>query len=114
MKNNARKLAARFTRPRRFEVTPRAGDVSRESRDAAFTRMKHQLLVQLLDHSPDSDQREYLRQSLHEAEALAFATAYPLLVFPVLAEEKATEARVKVDKQRCVRKRSERLISMAA
>lgn len=111
--NSPRKLNARFAKPRRFEVKPRAV-AERDDADAAFTRLKHQLLVQLMGNSPGVHDREYLRQSLHEAEALAWATAYPLLVYPVLAEEKAAQARVKAETQKSIRKRSERLVSLAA
>lgn len=47
-----------------------------------------------------------LSASLNEAEAVAWQTPYPHLLFPVLAEEKAVEARQWAAHQRAIRQRS--------
>jgi hypothetical protein len=47
-----------------------------------------------------------LQRTLLEAEAIAFTTSTPELVFPVLAEEKLTEARRWVERQQDVWDRS--------
>lgn len=44
-----------------------------------------------------------LHLSLNEAEALAWDTGFPHLVFPLLAEEKAQRAEVWVNRQRRIR-----------
>jgi len=44
-----------------------------------------------------------VRFALNEAEALAWQTPYPYLLFPVLAREKAESARQWVERQRRVR-----------
>jgi hypothetical protein len=60
-----------------------------------------------------SGQGQLLNSALNEAEALAWQTPYPHLVFPVLAEEKATAVTRWAARQRSV-KRASRQISLAA
>jgi formate-dependent nitrite reductase cytochrome c552 subunit len=50
---------------------------------------------------------EVLCAALNEAEAVAWQTPYPHLLFPVLAEEKAVEARQWAAHQRVIRERSD-------
>jgi hypothetical protein len=50
-----------------------------------------------------ADQEQMLRFALNEAEALAWQTPYPHLLFPVLAYEKAESARQWAERQRIVR-----------
>jgi hypothetical protein len=47
-----------------------------------------------------------LRSALNEAEALAYQTAYPHLLFPVLAEEKASQINHWAARQRRVQRAS--------
>ncbi len=53
--------------------------------------------------SPRKEQEQMVRFALNEAEALAWQTPYPYLLFPVLAREKAESARQWVERQRRVR-----------
>jgi len=53
-----------------------------------------------------------LKSALNEAEALAWQTPYPHLLFPVLAEEKASAVSRWAARQRSVR-RASRVISLA-
>lgn len=53
--------------------------------------------------------RRLLELGMHEAEALAWQTAYPHLLFPVLAEEKAAEVSHWVARQRNIRGQSARI-----
>jgi len=55
---------------------------------------------------------ELLRSALNEAEALAWQTAYPHLLFPVLAHEKASAVNRWAARQRRV-ERASRELSMA-
>lgn len=55
---------------------------------------------------------ELLRSALNEAEALAWQTPYPHLVFPVLAEEKASAVNHWAARQRRV-ERASREIALA-
>jgi hypothetical protein len=53
--------------------------------------------------SPRREQVQMLRLALNEAEALAWQTPYPHLLFPVLAQEKAESARQWAERQRSVK-----------
>jgi hypothetical protein len=53
--------------------------------------------------SPTREHAQMLRFALHEAEALAWQTPYPQLLFPVLAYEKAESARQWAERQSRVR-----------
>ena len=55
---------------------------------------------------------ELLRSALNEAEALAWQTAYPHLLFPVLAHEKASAVNHWAARQRRI-ERASRELSMA-
>src|SRR5712671_4720655 len=56
---------------------------------------------------------QLLRSALNEAEAVAWQTPYPHLLFPVLAEEKAAAVSRWAARQRSVR-RASKVISLAA
>ncbi len=47
-----------------------------------------------------------LKAAINEAEAMAWQTPYPHLFFPVLAEEKAAEARQWIGHQRAIQERT--------
>jgi hypothetical protein len=49
------------------------------------------------------DDPRLLRLALNEAEALAWATGFPELIFPVLAQEKAGKVAVWHERQKSVR-----------
>jgi hypothetical protein len=53
-----------------------------------------------------ADYEQLLKTALNEAEALAWQTSYPHLFFPVLAEEKAAEARQWTERQLAIRERT--------
>jgi len=53
--------------------------------------------------SPRWEQGEMVRFALNEAEALAWQTPYPHLLFPVLAREKAESARQWAERQTSLR-----------
>lgn len=55
------------------------------------------------------DFRRLLHLALNEAEALAWQTQFPELVFPTLAEEKARELLQWNERQRHIRRRSEEM-----
>ena len=60
--------------------------------EAALERLKARLLGEALALNVDPDFDGALRRAANEAAALAWATWYPLLVFPGLFEEKAHSA----------------------
>jgi hypothetical protein len=47
-----------------------------------------------------------LKAAINEAEAIAWQTPYPHLLFPVLAEEKAAAARQWTERQQAIRNRA--------
>ena len=93
MKNTTRKLRPKFEAATRFRLKPVRAGVPTDTQAAAFTKLKDQLVRQLLEQTPATDHHEYLRQVVSEAEALAWATTFPVLVFPTLVEEKTATAR---------------------
>ncbi|HWV98822.1 MAG TPA: hypothetical protein VNZ64_03925 [Candidatus Acidoferrum sp.] len=99
------------------EVQVKSNAQRRESRaktvTAACVKACRSLLHQLQSvkeavmrefESPKREQGQMLQSALNEAEALAWQTPYPHLLFPVLAREKAESARQWAERQRDVRK----------
>src|SRR5437879_4727068 len=76
-------------------------------------RMKRQLLRSLLDQISDPELTSLLRAAANEATALASTTDYPLLVLPVLFEEKAEDARRYQARQLQIRERSAQLLGIS-
>jgi hypothetical protein len=73
-------------------------------------RLKQRLLEQELRNVRDPRLGDWLRRAAEEAASLAWATAFPLLVLPVLLTEKAAEARRHHEHQRQVSAHSEELL----
>src|SRR3954465_10896241 len=66
-------------------------------------RLKERLLEQLLPqttHRPDLSSA--YRRAANDAVSLAWVTPFPLLVLPVLFEEKAAEAQAQAERQRTI------------
>ena len=99
MNTRYRKIPARFAPETRFEVAPVPAAPSRGSLELELDRFKDRLLQRLLDETEDSRLRPLLRRAATEASALAWTTAYPLLVLPVLLEEKTEAARLYAERQ---------------
>ena len=64
----------------------------RATQETELERLKNRLLATQLAHAAGPELNAPLRHAANEAAALAWATVYPLLVFPVLFEEKAAAA----------------------
>jgi len=75
----------------RFEVRPAPPAPFRATRETEFERLKDRLLAEQLDGTPP-ELTVPLRRAASEAAALAWVTFHPLLVFPVLFEEKTAAA----------------------
>lgn len=93
MKTKYRKLAARFGPETRFALTPVVTVPFRATLNDDLERLKDRLLRELLRETPKPQLNPLLRRAANEATALAWTTPYPLLVLPVLLEEKAEDAR---------------------
>src|SRR5580658_7993440 len=92
------RVAARFAPETRFEVQPVPAAPFRAIQETEFERLRAELLgKQLAVATPELNVP--LRRAANEAAALAWATVYPLLVFPVLFEEKTGAAVLRVERQ---------------
>lgn len=114
MKTNQRKLAARFAPETRFPVTPQPVAPFRAVLETEFEKLQTRLLKELLAQAHDADLTLHLRHAAHEAAALAAASGFPLLVLPVLIEEKAAAARRYVERQTRVREATAGIAGVAA
>jgi hypothetical protein len=89
-KTNARRVPTRFSRPTRFTLEPTFGAL-RAQRQKAFEDLKSRLVPSVLEDVAEPGVQRQLRLAANEAAAIAWLTPFPLLVFPVLLEEKAAE-----------------------
>jgi hypothetical protein len=69
------------------------------------------LLESELERVSDPHLRTWLRWAAEEATSLAWATPYPVLLFPLLFEEKAAQARCYHRRQQCVHDCSQQILS---
>jgi hypothetical protein len=104
-KRNSR-VPTRFGRDARFEPSP----ADREKPDTALEQLKQRLLRLLLEEYREPRFDQPIRVAANDAAALAWTTPYPLLVFPVLLEEKAVTARDRALRQEQIRKKSRDLM----
>lgn len=108
-----RRLPARFGEEIKFEVKPEAAAPFRDLQENRFEKLKTGLLEERLGATYDAETTAYLRRAANEAAALAWVTAYPLLVFPALFEEKAEAAAAYTNREDDVRARSKELMLVA-
>jgi len=91
MNTKKTRVPTEFGPETRFELRPAPPAPFHATRETEFERLKTRLLAgQLAGATPDVNVP--LRRAANEAAALAWVTFYPLLVFPVLFEEKAAVA----------------------
>ena|SRR5665213_1572574 len=105
MKKRTTQLSPRFGRVSRFDVDAIAVPF-RGSQETDLDQLKNRLLKQLLNETPDPALNAPLRRAANEAASLAWFTPSPLLVFPLLLEEKARTAKLQQSRQQQIRKRS--------
>jgi hypothetical protein len=77
---------------------------------ADLERLKHLLLEEHLAETTSSSQDPWLRRAAEAAASLAWLTPYPLLVLPILLDEKAKEARLQAERQSDIQNRSETIL----
>ena len=102
-------VPTRFGAETTFEV-PIPTAPLRGAAEQELERLKGRLLHQMLCEHADASLGDKLRQAAAEAATLAWMTPYPLLVLPVLVEEKAREAQRRATQQRSVLRRSRALL----
>jgi hypothetical protein len=92
MHPNPRRVLAEFGPETRFEVRPVPPVPFRALQENPFEELKSKLLDQQLRALWKPELSACVRRAANEAAALAWGTPFPLLVFPVLFDEKAAEA----------------------
>jgi hypothetical protein len=92
MKQNKTFVPARFETETRFELRPNADAPPGIARAAQLELLKNKLLAEQLVETPEPELNVPLRRAASEAAALAWATVFPLLTFPLLFEEKIATA----------------------
>ena len=114
MKERNQRVPTRFAPETRFELAPQFAQPFRAVQETEFEKLKGRLLRRLLDDAVQPELNAPLRRAANDAAALAWTTAFPLLFFPLLLEEKARRARLQLQKQTQVRLRSETILVEAA
>ena len=110
MNINKTRVPARYGPETRFELRPAPPAPFRATRETEFERLKSRLLAeQLAVATPELNTA--LRRAANEAAALAWVTFYPLLVFPVLFEEKTAAAGRQAQRQAHIYANSRELLA---
>jgi len=99
MNKNQTRVATRFAPETRFELSAGPPLPFRATQENEFERLKSRLLTTQLAGLDKPQLNTPLRRAANEAAALAWVTLYPLLVFPVLFEEKAATAVCQTERQ---------------
>ncbi|HUB87089.1 MAG TPA: hypothetical protein VMB22_04300, partial [Verrucomicrobiae bacterium] len=98
MNINKTRVATRFAPETRFELRPAPPAPFRAVVENEFEQLKGRLLAeQLAGAGPELNVP--VRRAANEAAALAWATIFPLLVFPALFEEKIAAAARQAERQ---------------
>ena len=98
MNKNKTYVPTEFGPETRFEPRATPPAPFRATQETEFERLKDKLLAQqLLAATPELNVP--LRRAANDAAALAWATVFPLLVFPALFEEKVEAAVLRVKRQ---------------
>lgn len=103
-------VPTRFAPETRFELRPVPTAPFRALQESEFERLKNQLLTEQLAIATAPELNPPLRRAANEAAALAWATVYPLLVFPVLFAEKTAAALQQARRQARIYANSRELI----
>lgn len=105
------RVTIEFAEETRFEVPLKKGGLPLPFVEARFGQYKRRLVGRLVRQYREAEIRRRLRHAVLEAEALAWATPYPLLVMQELAEEKVRTARCHARRQTRIRARSEAILT---
>ena len=112
MNRDYQKVKTRFGPETRFKLWSAATVPFRVAQETELERLKSRLLRERLTRANAPGLNVPLRRAASDAAALAWVTAYPLLVFPVLFDEKARTALLHAQRQECVRERSRELLAV--
>jgi hypothetical protein len=75
-----------------------------------FQELHDRLVQDLVQEVQNPALRSNLQQAASEAASLAWTTAYPLLVIPILLDEKARSARLRTVRQGQIQTRSQEIV----
>lgn len=106
-----KRLTPEFGPDTRFEVRPVPAPFRAAQADK-LEQLKTELLAERLAETPGGAANSRLRRAANEAAALACLTPFPLLVFPVLFEEKAAAAKAYAERQERVHQLSCELLEV--
>jgi len=95
----------------RFEVRP-GGMPLRAEQSAAFAHVKDRLVDSALSDLWEEPVAGQVKSLANEAEALAWVTPYPVLMFPALFEEKLALALRRARRQEQVRAETRELLAV--
>ena len=112
MNKNETRVPARFGPETRFELRPAPPAPFRATQETEFERLKSRLLARQLAEAPAPELNTPLRRAANDAAALAWATLYPLLVFPVLFEEITLTALRQAERQARIFESSRELLAV--
>lgn len=112
MKTTYKRALTDFAPETSFEVEPLPPPPFRAAQESKFGRLKDRLLDERVEAESNPELIKYLRRAANEAAALAWVTAYPLLVFPGLFDEKAAAVRLQAWRQRHVIERSREMLAV--
>jgi hypothetical protein len=106
---NRLNVPTEFAPETRFEVRPNPFLAARENE---FERLRAKLLAEELREA-EAELNAPLRRAANEAAAIAWATLFPLLVFPALFEEKIAAAIRQAERQARIFKKSREIVVTA-
>lgn len=112
MNRNIKNVPAAFGPDTRFEIKPLPAAPFRAVQETKFEQLKSELLRDALTEAPDPGLNSRLRWAANEAASIAWATAYPLLVFPVLFAEKTAATIERARRQEVITQRSFDLLAV--
>ncbi len=113
MSAGIKKVPTRFKKENRFEVAVPAAPF-RGAVENQLDEFKSRLLKSM---ALDPSRAELLTRyqfAATEAATLAWMTPYPLLVLPVLLEEKIATAQMRAERQKAIRSKTEYIMAEAA
>jgi hypothetical protein len=112
MNTNYKRVPAHFGPETRFELRPAPPAPFRALQENHFEELKANLIREQLRRLWRPDLSALVRRAANEAAALAWITPYPLLMFPVLFDEKADAALTAATRQQDIRRRSRELFAV--
>jgi hypothetical protein len=99
MNKTTTRIPAEFRPETRFELRPNAATPFRIAQETEFERLKSRLLAEQLARNAAQELNAPLQRAANEAAALAWISFHPLLMFPVLFEEKIRVALRQAERQ---------------